>query len=94
MSKYIIIDAETIEKRIMELEIRIIPNHNNNNSEIDNFNLLFIAKQNELNNILKQSTPLMPEIEKAYNAGKLHNELSITFDNPQGRYISNLKLNI
>jgi hypothetical protein len=43
---------------------------------------------------LSRSTPLIPEIEKAYDAGKLHNELSIIFDNPQGRYISNLKLDI
>lgn len=45
--------------------------------------------------LLSQSIPLIPEITKAYNAGKIHNNLSVAgFDNPQGRYISNLKFDI
>jgi len=78
--EYIIIDKTAIQKRIEDLE------ELNTEPAIGG---IMVLKQ-----ILSQSTPLIPEIEKAYNAGKLHNELSITFDNPQGRYISNLKLDI
>ena len=79
--EYIIINKTTIQKRIEELEgYRDEP-------EVTH---LKIYKE-----ILSQSTPLIPEIEKAYNAGKIHNNLSVAgFDNPQGRYISNLKLDI
>lgn len=38
--------------------------------------------------LLSQSAPLIPEIEKAYEAGKLDKELSLSFDNPKGRYLS------
>lgn len=44
--------------------------------------------------LLSQSTPLIPEISKAYDAGKLDKELSLSFDNPKGRYLNSLKLKI
>lgn len=44
--------------------------------------------------ILSQSTPLIPVIDRAYDAGKLDKDLSLMFDNPKARYISNLKLEI
>lgn len=47
-----------------------------------------------LKQIISQSTSLIPEIEKAYEAGKLDNELSLYFDNPKERFLSNLKLDI
>lgn len=47
-----------------------------------------------LKDVLSQSTPLISEIEKAYEAGKLDKELSMSFDNPKGRYFSSLKLDI
>lgn len=78
MNNYVIIDADKLKLRIEELE------KTNQIQRVD-----------ELENVLSQSTPLIPEIEKAYNAGKIHNDLSVAgFDNPQGRYISNLKLDI
>jgi len=43
---------------------------------------------------LSQSTPLLPEVSKAYDAGMLHKELSQMFDYPKGRYLNNLKLDI
>ena len=47
-----------------------------------------------LKQILSQSTLLLPEVSKAYDAGMLHKELSQMFDNPKGRYLNNLKLEI
>ena len=87
-NEYIIINKTAIENRIAELESKIIPNPNFD-SEIDSHNLLFMAKQNELNKILSQSTPLIPEIEKAFDEGQTRS-LNLTREG----YISNLKLDI
>jgi hypothetical protein len=88
--EYIIVNKTTIQKRIEELESKIIPNPNFD-SEIDSHNLLFIAKQNELNKILSQSTSLIPEIEKAYWAGM---QFVGEDKGSPNEYISNLKLDI
>lgn len=91
-SEYIIVNKTAIQKRIEELENDI----QYYKANFHNAALHEVAKVKlELEQILSQSTPLIPEIEKAYNAGKIHNDLSVAgFDNPQGRYISNLKLDI
>jgi wobble nucleotide-excising tRNase len=47
-----------------------------------------------LNGILSQSTHLILELSKAYDAGKLDRELSLSFDNPKSRYLNSLKLKI
>lgn len=98
--EYIIINKTAIENRIAELESKIVPNPNFD-SEIDSYNLLFMTKQNELNKILSQSIPLIPEIEKAFDAGDRYRY----WENNDSRnipshiidkedYISNLKLDI
>jgi hypothetical protein len=93
--EYIIISKTTIQKRIEELESKIIPNPNFD-SEIDSHNLLFITKQNELNKILSQSTPLIPEIEKAFDAGRKLSDKSQLYTPDfywiKEEYISQLKL--
>ena len=38
--------------------------------------------------------PLTPIVENAYDAGMLDKELSLSFDNPKGRYLSFIKLDI
>lgn len=97
-NEYVIINKSVLEKRIEELESKIIP-YPNFDKEIE-YNLLFIAKKNELNQVLSQSTPLIPEIEKAHNAGRTygvyiqggsydHNDNTDSED-----YVSNLKLGI
>ena len=87
-NEYIIISKTAIQKRIEELEKEI--KFLTAKDAYGDIGKLSVYKQ-----ILSQSTPLIPEIEKAYNAGKIHNNLSVAgFDNPQGRYISNLKLDI
>ena len=62
MKNYVIIDADTIQKRIEELEWSLgnipesyIPKHE--------------AQIYALKELLSQSTPLIPQIEKAYNTG-------------------------
>jgi len=89
MSKYVIIDAETIQKRIEELE--------NFYMTAKKVGIIMDAIDKEietLKQILSQSTPLLPEVSKAYDAGMLHKELSQMFDYPKGRYVNNLKLDM
>lgn len=52
------------------------------------------AFNEDLKQILSQSTPLIPELDKAYEAGKLDEELRQVFDNPKGRYLNNINLDI
>jgi len=86
---YRIINEETIQKRIEELEI--ISKHNEKVGEYDSEGVLI----DELKSILSISIPLIPEIEKGYNLGldfdgKNNMGESETFNN----YISQLKLDI
>lgn len=95
MSKYIIIDAEAIQKRIDNLDL-IINDGKPSGSDYIELNIL--------KDILSDSTPLIPEIEKAFDAGKDYgydlgesnyigcNRDTTIFDKQD--YISNLKLDI
>jgi hypothetical protein len=88
MSKYIIIDAESIQKRIEELEKEEVSEFSPGrrtwvNSAIKN-----------LKEVLSQSTPLIPEIEKAFDAGSERGEYGEGNANNKQDYISNLKLDI
>lgn len=80
--EYVIIDKTAIQKRIEELKPKnIIQAHENS-----------ILKQ-----ILSQSTPLIPEIEKIYDIGysSFHTERSYEeCKEDYYNYISNLKLDI
>ena len=89
MSEYVIINKTVLEKRIKELEE--VSDENNGSPD---FVLKCEGGMEELKQILFQSIPLMPEIEDAYDAGKLDEEFSLIFDNPKGKYISNLKLDV
>lgn len=53
-NEYIIVDKTKILQRIEELESKIIPNPDNDSS-IDSYNLLYIAKQNALYEFLSNS---------------------------------------
>lgn len=77
MSKYIIIDAEVIEKRIEELKPK---------------NIIQAHEVSILKQILSQSTPLIPEIEKAFDEGLSTPDVWCKED--KQNYISNLKLDI
>lgn len=89
MTQYAIINIETIQKRIEELEKQRLLELKD-----DFYDTLYLGEINSLKQILSQSTPLIPEIEKAYDAGIKDKELSQMFDNPKGRYVYNLKLDI
>jgi hypothetical protein len=95
MSKYVIIDVETIQKRIEELEKEMFfLNWNAKDAYED------IGKLSAYKKILSQSTPLIPEIEKAFYAGvksRFDNIGKPTIDSviqDEKDYISNLKLDI
>lgn len=87
-NEYVIINKTKLLKRIEEL--KKLQSSTDRIIYADKY----YAKEVELKEILSQSIPLIPEIEKAYDAGVLHKELSLSFDNPKGRYISNLNLEI
>lgn len=84
MKEYIIINKTAIQKRIEELE-KLLKNESN-----PFINTYYNAELNALKQILSQSTPLIPEVEKAILFG--HQEI-----NPWSNrdiFISNLKLDI
>lgn len=94
--KYIIIDAEAIQKRIEELEkqaVSFIPAHEAT---------ICYKKLDELKQILSQSTPLIPEIEKAWEDGRNGTALVGNFPFVETKYVNktsedyilNLKLDI
>ena len=87
--EYIIISKTALEKRIEELEKQRLLELKD-----DFYDTLYLGEINSLKQILSQSTPLIPEISKAYDAGIKDKELSQMFDNPKGRYVYNLKLDI
>ena len=89
MAQYAIINVETIQKRIEELE-----NFYKTAKKVGMFTDVIDKEIETLKQILSQSAPLLPEVSKAYDAGMLHKELSQMFDYPKGRYLSNLKLDI
>ena len=96
MSKYIIIDAEAIQKRINDLKKSLLISETNNDTIRAGIETSEIK---QLEWCLSQSTPLIPEIEKAV----LEGVNSIHFENDGSHwreddvvetYISNLKLDI
>jgi hypothetical protein len=80
--KYIIISKTDIETRIKKLL------KNNYKAFSEHAELDFLRE------LLSQSTHLIPEISKAYDAGKLDRELSLSFDNPKSRYLNSLKIKL
>jgi len=102
--EYIIINKTAIQKRIEELEKEVAFYHKVGASHLNPNKVKVETELSLLKQILSQyhicyhnalqSTPLIPEIEKAYDAGIKDKELSQMFDNPKGRYVYNLKLDI
>ena len=92
MSKYVIIDAEAIRKTIKELEeeYKSEPAY-----QFSTYGDKLIKEIMILKQILSQSTPLIPEIEKAFDESwfKAH---AVTANKVREKqdYISNLKLDI
>lgn len=92
--EYIIINKTAIQKRIEELEkskIGLSPNLDT--SEYYNIE----AKINLLKEILSQSTPLIPELEKVYDVGRSSFNSALSYEECKEDYydyISNLKLDI
>jgi hypothetical protein len=88
MDEYIIINKTKFEQSLKQLrQQREVEPDNHTQSYLN-------GKITICEAVLSQSTPLIPEIDKAYDAGILDKKLSLSFDNPKGRYISNLKLDI
>lgn len=88
-SEYLIIKKSTIQQRINDLESKLVANPKNDEN-VDEFNLFWISKQNELHQVLSNSIPLIPEIEKAFDSGvnsvilKIINEKDNTIGHSKG----------
>ena len=86
--EYIIISKTAIQQRIEELE----EEQKQINEETEPISLnINLKKQILIREILSQSTPLIPEIEKAFGLGAANNANGKPL---LSEYISNLKLNI
>ncbi len=97
--EYIIINKTAIQKRIEELdkEISILCRAGNKDWEITNIAIAKLYSEKHalnlfLSSIRYQSTPLIPEIEKAFDAGENLGRINC-IGIPKREYIKNLKLN-
>jgi tRNA U34 5-carboxymethylaminomethyl modifying GTPase MnmE/TrmE len=86
--EYIIINKTDIQQRIEELE-NLIEKHKSNRISIE-----YRAELKGLTQVLSQSTPLIPEIEKAFYGGQRSLKEKVLPKKTSQDYISNLKLNI
>ena len=92
-NQYVIISKIAIQKRIERLK-------QSREVEPDNYQQSYLnGKIKVAEEILSQSTPLIPEIEKAFDASKIttgmnqRNQFAYKYKNSKD-YISNLKLDI
>ena len=87
--EYIIISKTATQKRIEELE-QDLSSEKDCGDPIDYLLGEYKGNINALKQILSQSTPLIPEIEKAFNKGILYSDSNWKAED----YISTLKLEI
>lgn len=94
--EYIIINKTAIQKKINVLKRSLLISETNNDTIRAGIETSEIK---QLEWCLSQSTPLIPEIEKAFNASKIttgmnqRNQFAYKYKNSHD-YISNLKLDI
>lgn len=89
--EYIIINKTQILKRIKELEKEY-----NQESE-EHMKDWFLGQMEALKQMLSQSTPLLPELEKVYDVGRSSFDSALSYEECKEDYydyISNLKLDI
>ena len=91
VEEYIIINKTAIQKRIEELE-KDVKFYSNEDKKLEANQCLGAA--DSLKQILSQSTPLIPEIEKAFDAGHRICKGGFMYIPSKRDYISNLKLDI
>lgn len=97
--EYIIINKSKILERIEELKLQKVNLNLAYDSEIDALGEINM-EINTLNNVLSNSTPLIPEIEKAFDKGNYETLKHYDSNDKSGylrdkeNYISDLKLNI
>lgn len=93
-NEYIIVNKTAIQKRIEELERQI---KESSIGETGEYDFQCEDKIEELNWVLSQSVPLIPEIEKAFKAAKILYKVNdygiFGYENAE-HYIEELKLDI
>ncbi len=99
--EYIIISKTAIEKRIKELEKQYILLSNKSDRALSDIEeeREIVGEQRSLAGMLSQSTPLIPEIEKAFDKGleviqENSGKLKVTMPKAKQDYITQLKLDI
>lgn len=100
-NEYIIISKTAIQQRIEELEKMKIKTSNEDekgfNQKVWNdliHDSELMSEYKTLKKILSQSTPLIPEIEKAFNEAREYRMKNVFKHDIAKDYISNLKLDI
>jgi len=95
-NEYIIVNKTLLEKRIEELEKEYILLSNKSDRSLSDIEeeREIVSEQRALAKILSQSAPLIPEIEKAFDAGSERCEFGYGNANDKQDYITNLKLDI
>ena len=97
-NEYIIVNKTDILKRIEELEKEYILLSNKSDRSLSDLEeeREIVGEQRALSNLLSQSTPLIPEIEKSYDAGSYnhHSQYTEEYNNLKQKDISKLKLDI
>ena len=88
--EYIIISKTALLKRIEELEKEVAFYNKVGALHLNPNKVKVETELSLLKQILSQSTPLIPEIEKAFNNGVFYSDSNLKAEN----YISNLKLDI
>jgi hypothetical protein len=90
--EYIIVNKTTLEKKIEELRVDWKERNDEGDAQWYTLECTLIAGQLiALERILYQSTPLIPEIEKAFGLGAANHAIGQPL---LSDYISNLKLDI
>lgn len=90
--EYIIVNKAQILERIEELRDKVSKLTTHPDDECEKRD--YLLEIDTLEEFVSQSIPLQSVLEQTYEAGKLDKELSLSFDNPKGRYFSSLKLDI
>lgn len=96
-NEYIIVNKTAIQKRIEEWEVELQECFK---APVGEFNSDYVSTLQQAiataREILSQSTPLIPEIENAYDKGSHnhHSQYTEEYDNLKQKDISNLKLDV
>lgn len=95
-NEYVVINKTELLKKMEELEKEYILISNKSDRSLSDIEdeREIIGEQRGIATIISQSTPFIPEIEKAYDEGMLFGTSTLLKRKTKQEYIKNLKLDI